>query len=71
LSESLEAAVDDRSEEMATRQLAVAAENWVDSPGIGNWQMTQESRVQLRAGSPAVKRILHVCCSTVIFGAIK
>jgi hypothetical protein len=32
-------------------ELAVAAENWIESPGVGSWQLTDNGgieRVQLR-----------------------
>jgi hypothetical protein len=29
---------------MATRELAVAAENWIESSGVGSWQMMEEWR---------------------------
>jgi hypothetical protein len=48
--------------------LAVAADNWIESSGVGSWQMMEEQRVQLRVESPAVKRSLYVCCNTVKFG---
>jgi hypothetical protein len=31
-------------ERMATSQLEVAAENWIESSGVGSWQMMEESR---------------------------
>jgi hypothetical protein len=62
LRESLESAVDDW-EEMGTRYLAVAVENWTESSGLGSWHMLEVSRVE----SPAEKRSLYVCCGTVIF----
>jgi hypothetical protein len=38
-------------------ELAVAAGNWIESSGLGSWQMIEElSAVQLRVGRPAVKR---------------
>jgi hypothetical protein len=52
-------------------ELAAAAENWIESSGVGNSQLTDDGgveRVQLRVESPAVKRKLYVCCDTVIFG---
>jgi hypothetical protein len=49
---------------MATRLLVVAAEKWNSSSGVGSRQMMEESKVE----SPAAKRRLYVCCSTVIFG---
>jgi hypothetical protein len=57
---------------MATRQLAVAAENWIESSRVGSWQLADDGgveRVQLRVECPAVKRSLYVCYSTVIYGA--
>jgi hypothetical protein len=53
---------------MTTRELAVAAENWIESSGVGSWQMIEEPREFSAAESLAVKRRLYVCCSTVIFG---
>jgi hypothetical protein len=28
---------------MATRELAVAAESWIESSGVGSWQMMEDS----------------------------
>jgi hypothetical protein len=47
LTESLESRVElceDNWEDMATRQLAVAAENWIESSGVGSFQMMEESK---------------------------
>jgi hypothetical protein len=52
-------------------ELAVAANNWIESSGDGSWQLADDGgieSVQLRVESPAVKRSLYVCCSTVIIG---
>jgi hypothetical protein len=49
--------------------MAVVERNWIESSGVGSWQMMEElSAVQLRVERPAEKRSLYVCCSTVIFG---
>jgi pyrroloquinoline quinone (PQQ) biosynthesis protein C len=45
---------------MATRQLVVAAEKWIQLADAGGLE-----RVQLRAENPAAKTGLSVCCSTV------
>jgi hypothetical protein len=54
---------------MVTRELAVAAQKSIESSGVGNWQMMEESKQFSGVKSPAVKRRLYVCCSTVIFRA--
>jgi hypothetical protein len=51
--------------------MAAAAENWIESSGVGSWQLADDGgveRVQWRVESPAAKRRLYMCCSTVIFG---
>jgi hypothetical protein len=35
---------------------------------VPDWAGDGVERVHLRLGSPAVKRRLYMCCSTVIFG---
>jgi hypothetical protein len=52
-------------------QLAVAAENGLESSGVGSWQLADNEGiepVQLRFESPAVKRSFYVCCTTVTSG---
>jgi hypothetical protein len=48
---------------MATSQLAVAAGIWLESSGVGSWQMMGKSRVHLRVESPAVKEVFF--CAVV------
>jgi hypothetical protein len=51
--------------------MAVATRNWIESSRVGSWQLADDGGVegvQLRSGSPTVKRSLYVCCSTVICG---
>jgi hypothetical protein len=38
---------------------------WIESSGVGSWQMMEDRASSVE--SPAVKRTLYMCCSTVIF----